>query len=147
MGVRSLKPMLENLDLIDLISERHLLLRKITEKTWNDRSDIIITNSEWFIMARIYRLKPTLSYVSKSVDISRQATHKLVRGLESKGLVAIEDSTENNKDKCIRMTPSGEECYEKYLELKDELIEKIAGNIGIDNVSLLKEILIKDWGI
>lgn len=142
-----MKPKLENLDLIDLISERHLYLRKITEKTWNDTSDISISNSEWFIMARIYRLRPTLSYVSRSVDISRQATHKLVRGLESKGLVFIEDSTENNKDKCIRMTPLGEECYEKNLALKGELIERIAERIGSDNVKLLHEILMADWGI
>jgi len=92
-----MKQKFEDLDLIDLISERHLYLRKITEKTWNDTSDINISNSEWFIMARIYGLRPTLSYVSKSVDISRQATHKLVRGLESKGLVFIEDSTENKQ--------------------------------------------------
>jgi DNA-binding MarR family transcriptional regulator len=145
--VRSLKPILENLDLIDLISERHLLLRKITEKTWNDRSEISISNSEWFIMARIYGIRPTLAQVSKSVDISRQATHKLVRGLESRGLVIIEDSTENNKDKCIRMTPLGEECYEKNLALKAELIDRIADHIGSDKVSLLKDILMTDWGI
>jgi len=142
-----LKPILENLDLIDLISERHLLLRKITEKTWNDRSEISISNSEWFIIARIYGIRPTLAQVSKSVDISRQATHKLVRGLESRGLVIIEDSTENNKDKCIRMTPLGEECYEKNLALKAELIDRIADHIGSDKVSLLKEILMTDWGI
>jgi DNA-binding MarR family transcriptional regulator len=145
--VRSLKPILENLDLIDLISERHLLLRKITEKTWNDRSEISISNSEWFIIARIYGIRPTLAQVSKSVDISRQATHKLVRGLESRGLVIIEDSTENNKDKCIRMTPLGEECYEKNLALKAELIDRIADHIGSDKVSLLKDILMTDWGI
>jgi len=142
-----LKPILENLDLIDLISERHLLLRKITEKTWNDRSEISVSNSEWFIMARIYGIRPTLAQVSKSIDISRQATHKLVRGLESRGLVIIEDSTENNKDKCIRMTPLGEECYEKNLALKAELIDRIADHIGSDKVSLLKDILMTDWGI
>ena len=142
-----MKPILENLDLIDLISERHLLLRKITEKTWNYRSGISMSNSEWFIMARIYGIRPTLAQVSKSIDISRQATHKLVRGLESRGLVIIEDSTENNKDKCIRMTPLGEECYEKNLALKAELIDRIADHIGSDKVSLLKEILMTDWGI
>ena len=98
-------------------------------------------------MARIYGIRPTLAQVSKSVDISRQATHKLVRGLESRGLVIIEDSTENNKDKCIRMTPLGEECYEKNLALKAELIDRIADHIGSDKVSLLKDILMTDWGI
>ena len=41
---------LHNLDLIDLLSEHHILLRRISEKLWNDNSDINISNSEWFIM-------------------------------------------------------------------------------------------------
>ncbi len=39
---------LQNLDLINLISERHSLIRKIAEKAWNDQSDIYISNSEWY---------------------------------------------------------------------------------------------------
>ena len=73
---------LQSLDLIDLISERHIQLRSITEKLWNDNSDIPISNSEWFILARIYKKQPTISYVSKHVDISRQATHKFIKNLE-----------------------------------------------------------------
>ena len=76
---------LKNMDLIDMVSERHLQLRKITEKRWNDSSDIYLSNSEWFIMARIYKKQPTIAYVSKNVDISRQATHKFIKSLEAKG--------------------------------------------------------------
>ena len=68
----------EHLDLVDLLSERHYLVRNITEKLWNDSSDIYISNSEWFIMARIYKKHPTIAYVTKHVDISRQATHKFI---------------------------------------------------------------------
>ncbi len=83
IGVKPLNSELQNLHLIDLISERHVLLRRICEKSWNDSSDIHISNSEWYIMARIYNKKPTLSYVTKHVDISRQATHKFVKNLEA----------------------------------------------------------------
>ena len=75
---------LNDLDLIDLSSERHLQLRSITEKLWNDTSDIYISNSEWFIIARVYKKQPTISYVSKCVNISRQATHKLIKKLKQK---------------------------------------------------------------
>ena len=68
-GVKWLDTELQNLDLIDVLSERHIQLRDITEKLWNDTSDIYISNSEWFIMARIYKKQPTISYVSKHVDI------------------------------------------------------------------------------
>ena len=115
---------LQSLDLIDLISERHVLLRRICEKSWNDNSNIHISNSEWYIMARIYKKKTTLSYVTKHVDISRQATHKFVKNLESKGLIEITNSTNNNKDKCLQLTPLGEECYEINLSQKQPLSKR-----------------------
>jgi DNA-binding MarR family transcriptional regulator len=136
---------LQNLNLIDLISERHVLLRRILEKSWNDSSHISISNSEWFIMARIYKKQPTISYVTKHVDISRQATHKLIKNLESKGLVEIKNSETNNKNKCIKLTQLGVECYEKSLSQKANLEQKIAEKIGIEQLNILKDILKSDW--
>ncbi len=138
---------LHNLDLIDLLSEHHILLRRITEKLWNDSSDIYISNSEWFIIARIYQKQPTISYVSKQVDISRQATHKLIKSLESKGLVVVENVENNKKDKCIKLTVLGEECYVKNESLKATIEKKIADHIGIEQLILLKDILKADWGL
>ncbi len=139
---------MQNLDLIDLISERHVQLRSITEKLWNNNSKIYISNSEWFIIARIYEKKqPTISYVSKHVDISRQATHKFIKQLEEKGLVEIKNVENNKKEKCIQLTSLGEECYEKNESLKATLEEKIAAKIGAEQLSFLKEILKANWGI
>lgn len=137
----------QNLDLVDILSERHFLLRSITEKLWNDRSDIYISNSEWFIMARIYKKQPTIAYVSKHVDISRQATHKFIKSLEAKGLVEIHNVENNKKEKCLRLTELGENCYEKNEALKATLEKKIADKIGTENLLLLKEILKLDWGL
>ncbi len=138
---------LHNLDLIDLLSEHHILLRRISEKLWNDSSDINISNSEWFIIARIYQKQPTISYVSKQVDISRQATHKLIKSLESKGLVVVKNVENNKKDKCIKLTVLGEECYEKNESLKATIEKKIADHIGTEQLILLKDILKADWGL
>jgi DNA-binding MarR family transcriptional regulator len=137
----------QHLDLFDILSERHFLLRGITEKLWNDSSDIYISNSEWFIIARIYKKQPTIAYVSKHVDISRQATHKFIKSLEAKGLVEIHNVENNKKEKCLRLTKLGEECYEKNEALKATLKKKIEDKIGSENLSLLKEILKLDWGL
>lgn len=142
-----MKPELEHLDLIDLLSERHHLLRGITEKLWNNSGDIYITNSEWLIMARIYKKQPTIAYVSKNVDISRQAVHKFIKKLESKGLVEVMNVENNNKEKCIRLSSLGEECYEKNEALKATLEKQIAENIGEEKAALLKDILKSDWGL
>ncbi len=142
-----MRPELQNLDLIDLISERHLQLRRFIEKKWNDTSSIYISNSEWFIMARVYKRKPTISYVAKNVDISRQATHKFVKSLQAKGLIEVKTMENNNRDKCIELTELGVECYEKNLEMKAVLVNRIADKIGIENVSFLKDVLRDDWGL
>lgn len=138
---------LQSLDLIDLISERHIQLRSISEKLWNDNSDILISNSEWFIMARIYKKQPTISYVSKHVDISRQATHKFIKNLENKGLLNISNLENNKKDKCVQLTVLGEKCYEKNEALKASLEKKIIDKIGNEKFEILKEILNLDWDL
>ena len=130
-----------------MVSERHLQLRKLTEKRWNDSSDIYLSNSEWFIMARIYKKQPTIAYVSKNVDISRQATHKFIKNLEAKGIVEISSVEYNKKDKCIRLTKLGEECYEKSQSLKVNLEKEIADKIGSEQLTHLKDLLKLDWGL
>jgi DNA-binding MarR family transcriptional regulator len=145
--VKWLDTELNDLDLIDLSSERHLQLRSITEKLWNDTSDIYISNSEWFIIARVYKKQSTISYVSKCVNISRQATHKLIKKLEAKGLIEIRNLENNKKDKCLRLTKLGEECYEKNEALKADIEKKISDHIGAENLRILKEILKLDWGL
>ncbi|MFJ7726679.1 MarR family transcriptional regulator [Neobacillus sp. NPDC097160] len=102
---------LQHLDLFDLISEHHIQLRKISEKLWNDSNDIYLSNSEWFILARIYQKKQaTISCISKRVDISRQAIHKFIKRLEVKGLVEINNLENNKKEKSIQLTKLGKEC-------------------------------------
>lgn len=137
---------LSKLDVIDLISERHVSLRKITEGLWNQSNELPISNSEWFIIARIYKKQTTISAVSRQIDISRQGTHKLIKKLQTKGLVEVVQSS-NKKDKCIQLTETGEQCYKKNEALKASLESRIAEVIGEEQLSYLKHILKQDWGL
>ncbi len=98
-------------------------------------------------MARIYKNHPTISYVTKHVDISRQAIHKFVKSLEGKGLIQITNSETNHRDKCLQLTALGEKCYEKNISLKAGLEQKIADKIGVEQLRILNEILKSDWGL
>lgn len=140
-------PVLQHLDLIDLLSERHGQLRGIAEKLWNETSDIAISNSEWYIMSRIYKRQTTIANVSKNVDITRQATHKFIKNLKAKGLVIVMDGENNKKEKRIELTPLGEECYEKNEELKATIEKQIIEKIGDEQIELLKRVLKMDWKI
>lgn len=137
----------KTLDLIDLISERHVLLRTLNDRLWHKSHDLHISNSEWFIMARIYKKQTTISHVAKQVNISRQATHKFIKNLEAKGLVEVSRAQHNNKDKCIRLTKFGEECFEHNEAVKAKLEAKIIASIGEEQADQLKRILTMDWGL
>nr|WP_309098236.1 MarR family winged helix-turn-helix transcriptional regulator [Fredinandcohnia onubensis] len=140
-------PVLQHLDLIDLLSERHGQLRGIAEKLWNETSDIAISNSEWYIMSRIYKRQTTIANVSKNVDITRQATHKFIKNLKAKGLVNVMDGENNKKEKRIELTSLGEECYVKNENLKATIEKQIIEKIGHEQVDLLKKVLKMDWQI
>lgn len=137
-----------NLDLIDLISERHVQLRKVMEKKWNDQSDIYISNSEWYILARIHQQgQTTMAHISKHVDISRQAIHKFIKRLEENGLVEVKDLEHDKKKKGVQLTALGLECFEKNESLKLDIVRKMAEKIGADQMKSLRDILSTDWGI
>ncbi|MFJ7738133.1 MarR family winged helix-turn-helix transcriptional regulator [Lysinibacillus sp. NPDC097287] len=138
---------LQNLDVIDLLSERHAILHRLVEDKWNEHNEIYISNSEWYILARIYKKRPTISDVTKSVDISRQATHKFIKRLQEKGLVEVTNVEHSKKHKAIRMTKFGEECYEKNKLLKIEIEQQLVNVIGEEQVTNLKNILKLDWGM
>ncbi|SOC03059.1 DNA-binding MarR family transcriptional regulator [Ureibacillus xyleni] len=136
----------ESLDLFDVISERHNMIRKVLEEKWSEMSDVSISNSEWYIMAKIYKKQPTISSITKTVQITRQATHKFIKKLEEKGLVNVLNAN-NKRDKCIELTELGERCVEKYNSIKNELLTKISNHIGENEISILKDLMAKDWGL
>lgn len=138
---------LQKLNLIDLLSERHNLVRKISEKAWNDQSETSISHSEWYIMSKIYKKQPTISHVNRNVEISRQAIHKFIKQLSAKGLVEVDNVENNKKDKCIRLTELGEQYFEKNEELKRQLEDRIMEAVGKEQVAALKNVLKQDWKI
>ena len=138
---------LQQLDMIDLLSERHMLLRRVMEQDWNAISEVPIANSEWYMMSRIYKQETTISHITKNVNISRQATHKVIKKLVDKQLVEVRDHEQNKKLKSIQLTAYGEKCFEQYAELMQNLERKIADTIGKDRLFLLKDLLKLDWEI
>lgn len=133
-------------DLIDLISERHAMLRKMCEKMWNDSNSVPISSSEWQIMARIYKKSPTVAYIAKQAGISRQAAHKFIKKMENKDLIEFVQSN-NNKDKCVQLTEFGTTCFEKNMVNKTWLERRIADKIGPEPYLQLKTLLKADWGL
>lgn len=138
---------LNSLGLVNLIIEKNDYVRHMIESMWEEQSDIKISQTEWYIIHKIYGQKPTISDVSKNVTITRQATHKNIKSLQAKGLVEISNSEHSKRDKCISLTQLGVQCCDKHTELKSNLENKIAQVIGEERLIILKDILKLNWDI
>lgn len=136
----------EDLDLIDLISNKYFILKQANSQLWDESHNILITNSEWFIISLIYDNKPTISEIAQKANITRQAVHKTIKSLHSKGLVTINKATNNKKSKCLELTPLGEKCFLDNEIIKDNIEQKILDKIGPDKINLFKELLKMEWG-
>jgi len=140
---------LNSANLIDLIHERHIQLRKLTEQIWNERSEMNISNSEWYILSKIYQEKgeTTISNVTKRVHVTRQATHKFIKLLEEKKLVEVKNVEHDKRVKAVKLTELGIKCMNENNAIKKELENNIAEQLGEDQVNEFKKRLMMDWGI
>lgn len=135
----------DDLDLLDLLQEKHRNLVKRLERYWEESGKPFITPSEWYILSRIRNGTPSISEVSKSVTITRQGTHKYLSSLQKKGMLVIMSLPHNKRDKYVVLTPTGKEYFEEYAAVKHDLEEEIGQTIGKETLVRLKELLRGKW--
>lgn len=137
-----------DLNIFDLISSKHILIRKTIENKWNEQSNIQISHSEWLIIERLYDGgQQTIADVSKIVGITRQGTHKLIKKLEENKLVLTGKMKNNKRNKYVILTEFGMDCYKKNKALKESLEKQIQHAIGAQQLQKLKKVLTDDWGL
>lgn len=134
-----------SLDLVILISERYAMLKKKCEAAWNERSEMDVSASEWYLLSHVVKNPSSVSGIARLIDITRQAAHKGLKSLELKGLVKILDMPENKRDKQVMLTPTGERCYAEYEAVIAVIEGQIADTLGPSNLLQLKTLLEAAW--
>lgn len=129
--------------LIDLLQEKNELLKERLENYWCANCHIQISESEWRIVNLIALQENSISQIAKSVSISRQGTHKLIKQLEDKKIVNVFNKEQNKRDKFVTLTHFGKECFKKYVNIKKEIEGEIVELVGKENYTMLKKILHK----
>lgn len=132
-------------DLFDLINNKYFELRNMNEIKWHDTNNITITNSEWYIISFLYNKQLSISELAKQLGISRQAAHKSIKALYSKGLIYANHLENNNRNKIISLTSIGDGCYLNNKEIKKNIEDQIIEKLGSDKMDLLIELLNCDW--
>lgn len=135
--------MMNNLNLIDLISEKHISLRREVEERWSESGEEEITHTEAMLLAKINMGKISIAEVARQANISRQAMHKCAKKLEDRGYLKF-ISNENNQTYTI-LTEKGVLYCEKSNELKEKIEKEIEYILGEENIKIIKKILEKKW--
>ena len=136
---------LKNLNIIDLIIEKHAKLRKIVSKTWIDMGKEGFTDTESYILSLIEKNELTVAQISRIIGISRQGTHKCVKGLIEKDYIMIKNQDSISRDKILSLTTKGKKFCEETLILKEKFENEIIKFIGESNFKILKDCLSEDW--
>lgn len=129
-------------NLIDLLSEQHLVLRKRVAEL--DRHGLNKTESH--ILSLLENASAlTASEISRIIGISRQGAHKCLQGLEEQGFVAPVAREENGRDRYLAITPQGKAYTQEMEEVKQQLEQTIVRKLGAEKVNEIKQILTEEW--
>lgn len=134
-----------NMNLVDLISEVHKILRNKVNYTWDKNNIEKINQTESHILGILERESKTVAELSRDINISRQATHKCVQNLLQRGYLKVQSREGSNKEKIILLTEKGEKCNKDMLYIKQDIEKEIIKEIGEPSVEIIKLLLRKKW--
>ena len=133
------------MNLVDLISEMHKVLRAKVNDRWNENNIEKINQTESHILGILGRESTTVAQLSREINISRQATHKCVQNLIVRGYLEIENMKGSNKEKLVVLTEKGKICNDEMLHIKFSIEEEICNELGDSSVEIIKLLLRKKW--
>ena len=134
-----------DLNLVDLISEKHAKLRKMVRDKWVEAGEEYITDTESYMLALLERESMTVAQLARKIDISRQGAHKCAKGLISRDYILVENIEGNSRDKALILTDKGHRFCEETLIIKKKIENDIKNSIGEDELELLRKYLSKTW--
>jgi len=120
---------LENLNIIDLLSEKHAKLRKMVIETWIEMGEESVSDTESYMLALVEREKLTVAQLGRIIGISRQGAHKCAKSLIERGYLTMENR--NYRGKELLLTDKGIRFCRKTLILKEKFEEEIKNNIRL----------------
>ena len=132
--------------LLDLLLRRFSwmeagLTRRLNDAGWGD-----LSRPQIMLFAYLHGSGSSTSDVARSLRVSRQAVHQMVKELERKDLLRQVPDPARGNAKLIVKTQKGFELNDIAREFLRDLDQMLTQRIGTDRVNTLREILLSDWG-
>lgn len=129
------------MDLIELLYRQHKQLRYAAEMMWNEKFELHLTSSEWYVLKSIAEGKVTVPELVEQLDITKQGVHKFLQALQDKELISTELIQGAKRQKIAHLTDRGKAVMRKSLALDNEISEKVRASIGNEQYEQLISIL------
>ncbi len=140
-----MKAYLNDLNLVDLMSEKHKKLREEVLKLWHEENGEPINDTESHLLGIIEKSQVTMAESARELNISRQAAHKCTQRLVDRGYIFIESIEGNKRNKQLVLTEKGEAYCNDMSDIKAKLEAEITSHLGGELVETLKTVLRKNW--
>lgn len=134
-----------DMGLVELMGEKHTVLRKRSEALWNSRNSIKMTASEWYVLTRVGSESTSIAQVARQAEMTRQAAHKYIRILAQKGLLELGEQEGNRRDKHVWVSDLGHRCLAEYNRMQGDLERQIVGLLGEEDMAKMRELLSRPW--
>ena len=129
------------MDLIELLYRQHKQLRYAAEMMWNEKFELHLTSSEWYVLKSIAEGKVTVPELVEQLDITKQGVHKFLQALQDKELISTELIQGAKRQKIAHLTDRGKAVMRKSLALDNEISETVRASIGNAHYEQLISIL------
>ena len=121
-------------DSLDWIEQEQLVLLQ-------DSPYASASNAEMRLFAALRGKSRSISELSRYLSISRQAVHQTVHKLIERGIVRLEPAESNKREKLVVITDKGREAQKITAEHFRIIENRMARNIGRNNVEVLRRLL------
>lgn len=140
--MKATDPLSTSVNLVDLMSEKHLFLRRKVGELDGEE----LNRTETHILAVVEQNGSlSISDIGRAVSLTRQGTHKSVLGLIERGYLAESEQSDNRRDRRVTLTDQGQQACDDQLAIKRELERRAAEKLGAENVEWLKRLLLEEW--
>ncbi len=121
-------------DSLDWIEQEQLVLLQ-------DSPYASASNAEMRLFAALRGKSRSISELSRYLSISRQAVHQTVHKLIERGIVRLESAESDKREKLVVITDKGREAQKITAEHFRIIENRMARNIGRNNVEVLRRLL------
>ncbi len=84
--------------------------------------------------------------IARSIGVSRQAIHQLIRGLKEEGILELVPDPNDRRAKIVQFDPKADKMRDDATKIMIAIEKELSKRLGATEFKTLKKLLSADWG-